>query len=59
MQLTIQGLCQSRKTAENDVVGRVMADFPNQDLVGFAKRQLGTITTFGASIRKVFQREFE
>lgn len=33
-----------------------MADVPNQDLVGFAKRQLGTFTTSGASMRKHFAK---
>jgi hypothetical protein len=48
-----QGPCQSLKSAKNTVRGRVMAEFPNQELAANPKGRLGTFTTRGASTPQV------
>jgi hypothetical protein len=49
MLLAIQGLCQSRKTAENSIEWPELVDFADQQLVEFAKARSGTFTNLGAS----------
>jgi hypothetical protein len=52
MNIAIQGSCQSRKTAKNDLRGDEAGGFANQDLVRIANGRLGTFTTPGASNRR-------
>jgi hypothetical protein len=54
MPFTIQGPCQSRKTAENCTINGSLADFATQELGQFAKRRSGTFARPGASNRKRF-----
>jgi hypothetical protein len=52
MHIANQGVCQSRKTAENMRWRGLPAHFPNQELAGFATIHLGTFATRGASKRE-------